>query len=254
MAPFLPAPVPKLMTYQREISPRTTALAQRLARGTLRFSAIGRHMIEHVRHIGEWSYVPNGVPLSAYAFRARVDDDAPLAFLGRIEEIKGPHIAIEAARRAGRKIVLAGNVPAEHYAWFESHVKPRIDGRDVVYVGPVDDRQKNELLGRVGALLMPISWEEPFGIVMVEAMACGTPVIGFRRGAVPEVISDGMTGYIVDTIDEMTAAVGRLSRLKRRACRNRVERSFSDIAIADAYLEVYARMVPHVEAQKREQP
>lgn len=250
MAPFLPAPIPKLMSYQRAISPRTTAFARKLARGTLQFSAISRHMIAPVRHIGEWNYVPNGVPLSAYAFQARVDDDAPLAFLGRIEEIKGPHLAIEAARRAGCKLVLAGNVPSEHQSWFEANVKPHIDGRDVAYIGPVDDRRKNELLGGARAMLMPILWEEPFGIVMAEAMACGTPVIGFRRGAVPEVVADGTTGFVVDSVDEMAAAVGRLPHVDRRACRNRVEQLFSDVAVADGYLEVYARMVARRRAIK----
>ncbi|MEF3364963.1 glycosyltransferase [Methylocystis sp. 9N] len=251
MTPILPAPIPKLMSYQREVSRRTTALAQKLAFGSLEFSAISRSMIEPVRHIGEWHYAPNGVSLSAYAFQAKVDSDAPLVFLGRIEEIKGPHLAIEAARRAGCRLVLAGNVPSEHRGWFEANVQPHIDGREIAYIGPVDDAQKSELLGRARALLMPILWEEPFGIVMAEAMACGAPVIGFRRGAVAEVVEDGTTGYVVDTLDDMAAAVDRLPNLERRACRARVERLFSEIAVADSYLQIYAQMLSRRQKERR---
>ncbi len=127
--------------------------------------------------------------LSTYKFTSGVAPDAPFVFLGRIEEIKGPHLAIEIARRAGAKLIIAGNIPEEHRAWFDEMVAPFIDGSQVTFIGPVNDRQKSELLGQARALLMPIIWEEPFGLVMIEAMACGTPVIGMRRGAVPEVVA-----------------------------------------------------------------
>ncbi|WP_454818335.1 glycosyltransferase [Labrys neptuniae] len=243
LAPLLPSAIPKLMTYQREISPRTTGLAQRLSRGTLQFSAISEHMVRHVRHVGIWHIVPNGVPSKTYTFREQVPDDAPLVFLGRVEEIKGPHVAIAAARLAGRRLIIAGNLAGEHQAWFEAHVAPHLRDGDVDYVGPVDDRQKDELLGSAAALLMPILWEEPFGIVMAEAMACGTPVIGFGRGAVPEVVEDGHTGYVVDTVEEMAAAVARLERIERAACRQRVEMLYSEDAVTDRYLQIYEAMI-----------
>ena len=208
LAPILPARIPKLMTYQRSISPRTTALAHRLARGSLQFTAISRWMISTAPLAGRWYVVPNGVPLDIYDFAAETGVDAPLVFLGRIEEIKGPHLAIEVARRAQIPLIIAGNVPTEHEGFFREKIEPHIDGDSVRYVGPVDDAQKNVLLGRAHALLMPILWEEPFGIVMAEAMACGTPVIGFRRGAVPEVVDHGVTGFVVDHVDEMVARCG----------------------------------------------
>src|SRR5262245_27936289 len=210
LAPILPFRIPKLMSYHREISPRTTGLAHRLARGTLQFTAIGRHMVSRRPLCGRWHHLPNGLPLNTYAFRAAVPDDAPLVFLGRIEEIKGPHLAIEVARRAGRKLILAGNVPPVYLPWFQARIAPHIDGTWVRFTGPVDDAQKSALLGGACALLMPVLWEEPFGLVMVEAMACGTPVIGLRRGGVPEVVADGATGFVVDTVEEMAAAVRRL--------------------------------------------
>jgi glycosyltransferase involved in cell wall biosynthesis len=243
LVPILPFPIPKLMSYQREISPRTTRMALRLSRGSLEFSAISRQMIEATALAGRWHLVPNGVSLDTYAFRARVDPNAPLVFLGRIEEIKGPHLAIEVARRTGLKLILAGNVPDAHRAWFNVHVAPYIDGNHIRYVGPLDDVQKNELLGRSSALLMPILWEEPFGIVMAEAMACGTPVVGFRRGAVPEIVEADVTGFVVDTMDELVAATRRVYMIDRAACRARVERLFSDVAVTDGYISLYSQMI-----------
>lgn len=243
LAPLLPLPIPKLMSYQREISPRTTSAAIRLSRGTLEFTAISRQMIEAKPLSGRWHLVPNGVPLANCAFRETVPEDAPLVFLGRVEEIKGPHLAIEVAQRTGRKLVIAGNVPQEHRAWFEKHIAPHIDGEAIRYVGPVDDARKNALLGSAAALLMPILWEEPFGIVMAEAMACGTPVLGLRRGAVPEVVEHGVTGLVVDSVAELIEAVGRIRELSRPACRQRVDRLYSEAAITNAYLAVYTQMV-----------
>jgi glycosyltransferase involved in cell wall biosynthesis len=249
LAPILPLPIPKLMSYQRAISPRTTALAHRLARGTLEFTAISRSMMERVPLPGRWHLVPNGVPLAACAFRAAVPAEAPLAFLGRIEQIKGTHIAIEVARRAGRKLILAGNVPPEHRPWFEAHIAPHIDGDRVRYAGPVDDAAKSALLGAAAALLMPVLWEEPFGIVMAEAMACGTPVIGFGRGSVPEVVADGETGFVVDTVDKMATAVGRLTQISRAACRARVERLYSDKAVTEGYLCAYSELIARMRGE-----
>lgn len=242
LLPLLPTAVPKLMTYQRAISRRSVQLGHRLSGGSLQFSAISDWMMKPVRDVGRWHLVPNGVDLDRYPATDAVAADAPLVFLGRIEAIKGPHLAIAAARRAGLPLVLAGNVPDEHQDWFDREVRPALDGEQVTWIGPVDDARKAELLAGARALLMPILWEEPFGIVMAEAMACGTPVLGFRRGAVPEVVTDGETGWVVDDLDELVAAIGRLDAIDRRACRRRVELHYSAAAIAEAYLGIYAAM------------
>jgi glycosyltransferase involved in cell wall biosynthesis len=243
LAPILALPIPKLMTYQREISRRSIKLGHTLSRGTLWFSAISRSMMQHVADVGNWRLVFNGVPLSRYNFSAHVDPDAPLVFLGRIEEIKGPHLAIEVARRSGVPIIMAGTVPAEHRDWYETNIAPHVDGKRVVYAGPVNDVQKNKLLGRARALLMPILWEEPFGIVMVEAMACGTPVLGLARGAVPEVVDHGVTGFVCGDVDGLAMAVARLGEIERVACRLRVERLFSDAVVVESYRTIYAEML-----------
>jgi glycosyltransferase involved in cell wall biosynthesis len=240
--PILALPVPKVMSYQRVISPRSVAWGRRLSHGTLHFTVCGAHMRR--RFAGDdWHVIYNGVPLAAFAFRDRVPDDAPLVFLGRLEELKGPHLAIEVARGSGRRLVIAGDVPPEHQAYFDARIAPALDGDRVRYIGPVDDVQKNALLGGAAAFLMPIQLEEAFGIVMAEAMACGTPVIALRRGAVPEVVEDGVTGVVCDTVDEMVAAVGRIGSLDRRAARRRVEERFSDTAVVGAYERLYASLI-----------
>lgn len=243
LAPILPLPIPKLMTYQREITRRSVRLGLALSRGTLSFTAISRSVMQGVADLGAWHFVFNGVPLSTYRFCPDPALEAPLVFLGRIEKIKGPHLAIEIARRAGIPLVIAGNVSPEHRGFFEAEIAPHVDGVRVKYIGPVDDQQKNVLLGQARAFLMPILWEEPFGIVMAEAMACGTPVIGFSRGAVPEVVEHGVTGFVADDIEGLVAAVNQVGKIERAACRARVERLFSDEAVTDAYLAVYAEML-----------
>ena len=243
LAPLLRMRIPKLMTYQRPVTPRSIKLGTALFGDTVWFSAISHWMMQDVAHLARWRLVFNGVPLSTFRFQPDVAGDAPFVFLGRIEEIKGPHLAIEIARRAGRRLVLAGNVPPEHEAWFDAHVAPHLDGDRVVYVGPVDDAQKNDLLGRAAAFLMPILWDEPFGIVMAEAMACGTPVIGLRRGAVPEVVEDGRTGFVRDDVDGLVRALADLDGIDRAACRERVERLFSDDAVVEGYLAIYREMI-----------
>ena len=240
---LLPLRIPKIMTYQRAISPRTVALGHRLSRGSLEFTAISEWMMRDVRATGRWTMVPNGVPLSTYTFRAKVAPDAPFVFLGRIEEIKGPHLAIELARRCGRKLIIAGNIPDEKRGWVEAQVMPHVDGERVRYVGPVNDVQKNALLGEAAALLMPILWDEPFGIVMAEALACGTPVLGLRRGAVPEVVDDGITGFVRDTLDELVEAAADLPAINRAACRRAGEARYSQTAVVDGYEAVYRRAI-----------
>lgn len=243
LAPVLLLDMPKIMSYQREINAKTVRLGHGLSRGTMSFTAISRWMMEPVQNVGRWDMIPNGVPVENYRFRDQVALDAPLVFLGRIEEIKGPHLAIEIARRTGRKLIIAGNIPDEKRVWVEANVLPHIDGDQIRYIGPVDDVQKNEILGQAAAFLMPILWEEPFGIVMAEAMACGTPVIGMRRGAVPEVVEDGMTGFVRSSLDGLVDAVGQLNLLNRRNCRDRVEQLYSDKVVVDAYEALYRERI-----------
>lgn len=239
LLPLLPLAIPKLMSYQRPISRRSIQRAQALSRGSLSYSALSTWMLQPVADLGRWFLVPNGVELATYPFVADPGPTAPLVFLGRVEEIKGPHLAIEVARRAGLPLVIAGNVPPEHRAWFDHHIAPNIGRDGISYVGPVDDRQKAGLLGQARALLMPILWDEPFGIVMAEAMACGTPVIGFRRGSLPEVVIEGVTGFVSESIEALVDDVARIDSIERSACRRHVELHYSASVVADSYLRAY---------------
>lgn len=168
------------------------------------------------------------------------DDQAPyLAFLGRISPEKGPDRAIRLARQAGMKLKIAAKVDRLDRDFFESAVKPLLDHRTVQLVGEITDRDKGEFLGRAQALLFPIDWPEPFGMVIIEAMACGTPVIAFRRGSVPELIEDGVTGFIVDSEAEALAAIERARSLDRQRIRRLFERRFTSRRMAEDYLELY---------------
>jgi glycosyltransferase involved in cell wall biosynthesis len=241
LTPLLGLPVAKLMSYQRAVTRARVVWAHRLARGSLTFTGCSRHLIEPVCDVGSWHVLYNSVPIDRYRFEPAVPHDAPLLFLGRVERIKGPHVAIHVARQAGRRLVLAGNVPDDHRAYFETEISPFIDGRSVTYAGPVDDEAKSRLLSGAAALLMPIQWDEPFGIVMAEALACGTPVIGLARGAVPEVVDDEVTGFVCGTADAMVQRVSRIAEIDRQACRRAAERRFSSQALVDACEGLYGR-------------
>lgn len=239
MMPILPMRVPKLMTYQREISARSVRLGHTLSFGSLQFTAISRQMMRDVEALARWHLVYNGVPLDTYDYSETVAEDAPLVFLGRIEPIKGTHLAVEIAKRSNRKLIIAGNISPGYERYFADQIEPAIDGDRVTYVGPVNDQQKNALLGSAAAMLMPILWEEPFGIVMAEALACGTPVLGLARGAVPEVVENCVTGFVAERVDDLVSAVSGLAGISRQACRARAERLFSDLAVVDAYEALY---------------
>jgi len=244
LAPLLPLRLRKVMTYQRGVTASRIRYATMLARrGTLAFTGCSNHITDDIRPHAPATTVYNGVPLDTYEFRPQVVDDAPLIFLGRIAPIKGPHTAVEVAQRSGRRLVIAGNVPEDQQAFFREQIEPHLDGKRIRYVGAVGDEEKNDLLGRGAAFLMPIEWEEPFGIVMAEAMACGTPVIGTRRGAVPEVVDHGVTGFVGESTGDLIEAVGRIDELDRAATRERCEELLSDRAVVDDYENLYHSLV-----------
>lgn len=245
LTPMLPLRIPKIMSYQRGVSPRSVRLGNLLSRGTLSFTACAAHLIRRWQSNSNFHVIYNGVPLETYQCTARVEPNAPLIYLGRVEEIKGVHLAIEVAKKSGRRLIIAGNVPqAEHHRqYFAKQIQPHVDGKTVEYVGAVDDAAKNLLLGRSAAMLMPLLWEEPFGIVMTEALACGTPVIGLRRGSLPEIVQEGVNGFVCDSVDQMATAVGRIAQIDRRECRRIAEDKFSDRVILDCYERLYRELV-----------
>jgi glycosyltransferase involved in cell wall biosynthesis len=166
-----------------------------------------------------------------------------LAFLGRISREKRVDRAIEIAKRSGRKLKIAAKIDKADRDYFESDIKHLLDDPLVEYVGEVGERDKNEFLRNAEALLFPIDWPEPFGLVMIEAMACGTPVIAYRRGSVSEIIDDGVTGYMVQSIDEAVTAVQKAESLSRPRCRAMFEKRFSAARMARDYVSVYRQLI-----------
>lgn len=164
-----------------------------------------------------------------------------LLFFGRIHHDKGAREAIDIASRAGRRLVMAGIVQDQDY--FDRHVAPWLASGRVEYIGSVGPSTRDEILGGAAALLHPIQFDEPFGLSVVEAMACGTPVIAFRRGSMPEIVRDGVTGFLVDNVGEAVAAVERLDELDRAECRRHVERHFNVDRMVDDYIRVYQRIL-----------
>ncbi|MGH2457329.1 MAG: glycosyltransferase family 4 protein [Chloroflexota bacterium] len=181
--------------------------------------------------------VYNGIDLAAFPLSRRRDDY--LLFLGRFHPNKGADLAIEVARKAGRRLVLAApSPPDDQQEWFAREIRPRLGGA-IEWIGPVEGAAKARLLGRAAATLVPLRWDEPFGLVMAESMACGTPPIAIRRGAAPEIIVDGVTGYLAETPQEMIPLVERAAEIDPLACRHRVEANFSADRMVDRYLELY---------------
>ncbi len=244
LAPILRRAIPKVMTYQRIITPRSVQFGEALARHSLHFTACSQNLMSAYQGRSNWHVVYNGVSASSYVPSYNVPADAPLAFLGRVEQIKGPHLAIQAAKKSGRRLIIAGNIPdaPKHKEFFETFIRPHVDGKNIEYVGPVNDSEKNQLLAGAAAFLMPILWDEPFGIVMAEALACGTPVIGFGRGAVPEIVFDGINGFVCDSVDTMANAIARLGELDRLDSRRVFESKFSDKVMLDSYCALYQQI------------
>jgi glycosyltransferase involved in cell wall biosynthesis len=184
--------------------------------------------------------VHHGMPPDTFRFNPRGGDY--LAFLGRIAPEKRPDRAIEVAKRVGIPLRIAAKVDDMDRSYFEHMIKPLLNDPLIEFVGEISDREKGEFLGNALALLFPIDWPEPFGIVMIEAMAVGTPVIAWRGGSVSEVIDDDQSGILVESVEQMSAAVERVSALSRQVVRERFEARFTAGGMARKYLEVYGRL------------
>lgn len=184
--------------------------------------------------------VYHGLPEDLYRFEEKPGDY--LAFLGRISPEKRVDRAVEIARRLGMKLKVAAKIDKSDLEYYKT-VKSLIEDPIVEFLGEIGEAEKSEFLGNAYAFLFPIDWPEPFGLVMIEAMACGTPVIAFRKGSVEEVIDDGVTGFIVDSVEEAAAAVSKVETLDRQRCRQVFENRFSASRMADGYLSLYQRLL-----------
>jgi glycosyltransferase involved in cell wall biosynthesis len=187
--------------------------------------------------------VYNGIDTTTYEFRPEPKDPPYLAFVGRISPEKGPHLAIEIAKRSGLCLKMAGKVDVVDRDYFEQEIKPHIDGKQIEYMGEANQEQKSDLMGKAVATLFPISWREPFGLVMVESMATGTPVIAMELGSTREVIAHGKTGFLCHSLEECVEAIAKIPQLNRYACREHVLSHFSTQRMTDGYEAVYRQIV-----------
>jgi glycosyltransferase involved in cell wall biosynthesis len=197
-----------------------------------------RDFLPHANWVGN---VYHGLPEKSLRFK-----ESPgkyLAFIGRISPEKRPDRAIEIAVGAGIPLKIAAKVDAEDREYFNSVVQPLLDQPGIEFIGEIGDEEKSDFLGNAIASLAPIDWPEPFGLNMIEAMACGTPTVAFANGSVPEILDDGISGIIVETVEEAIRAVRRAAAMSRRACRRAFERRFTVGRMADEYLAIYKQLV-----------
>jgi glycosyltransferase involved in cell wall biosynthesis len=184
----------------------------------------------------------NTIDCSAYPFNGAERDDY-LLYFSRFSPQKGPHIAVQIARKLNKRLIMAGSLHPNDREYFDSKVLPYIDGRLIKYEGEVTHARKKELLANAQCLLAPITWPEPFGLFMVEAMACGTPVVAMNYGSASELISHGKTGFIANTIEEMINAISKVDKIEPWDCRKRVTQYFDAPILVENYLQAYQRVI-----------
>ncbi|MBS1527502.1 MAG: glycosyltransferase family 4 protein [Bacteroidetes bacterium] len=240
LLPILNHSIKKIMTYGRPVAQKGIKMITSRRNQNLIFTACSDYCVSTGDVAGEWKTIYNAIDFSHYNLKEKIAEDAPLMFLGRLDRVKGAHTAIKVAKATGNKLIIGGNVShtPDNYAYFRQELEPQIDGVQIVYHGPMNDEEKNKYLCMAKALLFPIEWDEPFGMVMVEAMACGTPVIAFNRGSVPEVVTE-TTGIIVQNADEMAKAVKSVTTIDRKTCREEARKRFDVPVIAAHYLNLF---------------
>jgi len=228
-------PTPIVQTLHHAPSPDEVRLWGRYPEAP--FVAISQEQARLLQGLNVFDVVLHGIAVDSFAFRAEPDDY--LVFLGRFAPGKGPVQAIEVARRLGMRLILAAS-PDEYY---QRDIEPHVDGVQVIYAGEVDHEAKSRLLGGARALLYPLQASEPFGLVLAEAMACGTPVAALDKGAVREMVEDGVGGVVFDDLEQMVTGFGRVLELDRRTVRERAEARFGVARMVDEYVAVYRRLV-----------
>lgn len=248
LLPFLLSSVPTIYTFHNPILPWQVQWLRSRARGPLALVSISGFQRREFDG-GDWRTIGNAVDTDLFV-PAASPERSYLAFLGRLTSAKGVDIAIRVARRAGARLKIAGNIPedAEAIGFFRREVAPQF-GPDVEWIGEVDDRQKCEFLGNARGLIVPIRWDEPFGIVVPEALSCGTPVLAMARGSMPELIIPGRNGLLASNEAEMAAGVLQLDEIDSQECRRDAVRRFSKDGMVEAYLDLMTSLTSAVRPQ-----
>lgn len=190
------------------------------------------------------STVYNGIQTERFDFNAEPNKENPyLCFLGRISPEKGAHHAIRLAKETGWKLIMAGKIDPADVDYYENEIKHLIDGEQIVFIGEVAHKAKNDLLKDAHATIHPVTWPEPFGLVMAESMACGTPVLALSLGSIPEVIANGKTGFVENNIEDLIKRVKDIDKIDRHECRKRIENRFSSEIMSENYIKTYKRLI-----------
>jgi len=214
----------------------------------INYVAISKHQRKSAPGVNFIKTIYHGLPIEEYSFNPNPGDY--LLWLSKLTPQKGPAEAIEVAKKSGEKLIIAGIIPKEYEDYFEYRLKPLIDGEQIQFVGPVNFEKKVELFKNAKAFLYPIKRPEPFGLVVIESMACGTPVIAYKEGAMPELIKDGKTGFLVDSQEGMIEALKKINLIKRVNCRRHVAKKFTLQKMVNKYEALYNKIVKNFKKEK----
>jgi glycosyltransferase involved in cell wall biosynthesis len=235
----------KIQTYMRYVSPKGVRIINAIGTRNLIYTGVSNAICKTgILGGGEWITVYNCAPVEQFTPNYSINNHtSPLVFLGRLERCKGAHTAIKVAKLSNRQLIIAGNISTlpHEKLYFEDEIRPLIDGEQIKYIGVVNNIQKNELLANAAAMLLPIEWYEPFPIVLPESYACGTPVLAFPNGGVPEGIFENETGFLSNSAEEMAEQVKNIPSIDRKNCRKIALEHYSDEVIAQHYLNLYCR-------------
>jgi glycosyltransferase involved in cell wall biosynthesis len=232
----------KVHTYMRFITPNNILWLNRIKVRNIVYTGVSQAIVNTgISAGGLWKVIYNCAPIENFRFQPISSSEAPLVFLGRLERCKGVHTAIAVALASKQNLIIAGNISdlVEEQEYFKKEIQPKINGISIVYIGEVDNNQKNDLIGNAKALLLPIEWFEPFPVVLPEAYACGTPVLAFPGGGMEEGVFHEKTGFLCHSIEDMIDKVESITKINRYECRKVAEELYSDKKIANDYLRLY---------------
>lgn len=236
-SPFIKRPI--VSTIHHPIYEEMTILFKKLP--NINYVAISESQRKTAPGVNFAETIHHGLPLEKYPFSPKAENH--LLWISKITPRKGPAEAIEIANKAGENLILAGVIPREYQDYFKYRIRPFVNGKQIQFVGAADFQKKVNLFSKAKALLYPIKGAESFGLVVIEAMACGTPVIAYKRGSMPELIKDGKTGFLVETQEEMIEAIKKIDRIKRIDCRRRVSAKFSLRKMVNKYEALYHKLI-----------
>ncbi|GIW61480.1 MAG: glycosyl transferase [Patescibacteria group bacterium] len=233
------AKTPTVITLHGPITPNNRRLYEKVT--TPYLVAISKSQSQHVPSIKITDTIYNGLPLENHPFGKT--HKGYLLFVGRISMEKGTHYAIDVASDLHLPLIIAAKLDEVDREYFKEYIEPRINGEQIRWIGEVDEVERNKLMSGAMALLHPVTWREPFGLTLIEAMACGTPVVAFNKGSIPEIVIDGKTGFVVKDVEEMILAIAKISQIDRRECRKHVLQHFTATKMSDNYEQLYLRIL-----------